>query len=84
MTSIYLDNLAATVPHPDVVAAMRPFYDGRYFGNPSSPHHAGTEPRRAVEEARARVAAWIGAAPDEILFTASGSDPSPCTHRNRG
>ena len=53
---------------------MLPFLGGRNFGNPSSPHHLGEEPRRAVETARERMAGLLSALPEEILFTASGSE----------
>jgi len=52
---------------------MRPFLDGA-FGNPSSLHHEGRVAREAVETARAQVAALIGAEPDEIIFTGSGTE----------
>jgi cysteine desulfurase len=74
MRLVYLDNLAATRPHPDVVAGMLPYLGEPHYGNPSSPHRFGEEPQRAVEKARQRVARLIGADPSEILFTASGSE----------
>ncbi len=74
MRSLNLDNLSATVPHPQVVSSMLPFLGGKKFGNPSSPHHLGEEPRRAVETARERMAGLLSALPEEILFTASGSE----------
>jgi cysteine desulfurase len=45
-----------------------------FFGNPSSGHRYADAPRRALAEARAQVAALIGARPAEIVFTASGSE----------
>ncbi|MFI0733618.1 hypothetical protein ACH4S9_32110 [Streptomyces sp. NPDC021225] len=45
-----------------------------FFGNPSSSHHYSAEPRWAPAEARAQVAALVGARADEAVFTASGSE----------
>src|SRR5262245_49491507 len=70
---IYLDYNATTSLDPAVADAMRPFLTGR-FGNPSSSHVAGREARAAVEAARASVAALIGAAPPEVVFTSGGSE----------
>ncbi len=52
---------------------MGPFLCGA-FGNPSSLHYEGRVARAAVEKARAQVAALIGAEPEEIIFTASGTE----------
>ncbi len=70
---VYLDYNATTPTDPRVAEAMRPFLTG-FFGNPSSAHFAGREARRAVEKARAQVAAAIGALPEEIVFTSGGSE----------
>jgi cysteine desulfurase len=71
---IYLDNNATTPIVPEVFDAMRPFLDAD-FGNPSSAHAAGREPRKAVESARESVAGLIGAAsPDDIVFTSGGTE----------
>jgi cysteine desulfurase len=70
---IYADHAATTRPAPEVAAAMAP-YLGERFGNASSVHRRGEAAREALEEARARVAALIGASPEEIVFTASGSE----------
>ncbi len=70
---IYLDYNATTPTDPRVAEAMRPFLTG-YFGNPSSDHRAGREARRAVDQARVRVASSIGARPDEIIFTSGGTE----------
>src|SRR5262249_13134053 len=56
-----------------VAEAMLPFHS-EVFGSPSSPHGAGATARRATEEARAQVAALVGAEPDEILFTSSATE----------
>jgi cysteine desulfurase len=71
---IYLDNHATTPPDPRVLAAMRPFWE-RCFANPASVEHAlGREAEAAVEEARAAVAALIGAEPSEIVFTSGATE----------
>lgn len=73
MRHVYLDHNATTPVDPRVRDAMEPWLGGR-FGNPSSIHHRGREARAAVEGARERVAALLGAQPGEIVFTASGTE----------
>ena len=73
MTRLYLDRNAATPLLPEVLAAMLPFLK-ESFGNPQSLHRDGQAVLEATEEARERVARLIGAAADEIVFTASGSE----------
>jgi cysteine desulfurase len=70
---IYLDAISAVPPRPEAVAAMQPYLT-EAWGNPMAPHAAGDRPRAALEQARADVAALIGADPREIIFTASGSE----------
>ncbi|MCX4545993.1 cysteine desulfurase family protein [Streptomyces sp. NBC_01565] len=70
---LYLDYNATTPVDPRVAEAMEP-YLARWFGNPSSGHAYGAEPKQALERARRQVAALIGARPDEIVFTGSGSE----------
>jgi cysteine desulfurase len=70
---VYADHAATTPPAPEVVEAMAPLL-GAGFGNPSSVHRRGQAAREALETARARVADLIGAAPEEVVFTASGSE----------
>ena len=70
---IYLDHNATTPLDPSVWEAMAGILrDG--FGNPSSLHWFGQQARAAVDTARGQVAALIGAAPSEIVFTASGTE----------
>jgi len=72
-TPIYLDHAATTPVAPEVVEAMLPWLrDG--FGNPSSLHSVGRAARNAVDEARDRVAAALGCAAREVVFTAGGSE----------
>ncbi|MGW2741728.1 cysteine desulfurase family protein [Streptomyces sp. NPDC001450] len=70
---IYLDYNATTPVDPRVAEAMLPHLTD-FFGNPSSSHLYGAEPKAALENARAQVAGLIGARCDEIVFTASGSE----------
>jgi cysteine desulfurase len=70
---VYLDHNATTPLDPRVLEAMLPFLR-EDFGNPSSLHWFGQRARAACEEARASVAALVGAEPAEIVFTASGSE----------
>lgn len=70
---IYLDNAATTKVSKEILdAVLHTAYDN--YGNPSSLHAAGTNARKAVEKARKQIADFIGAFPDEIVFTAGGSE----------
>lgn len=73
MKRVYLDHAATTPAHPKVVEAMMPYFTGK-FGNPSNLHDVGREAKNAVEDARAKTAALIGARPEELFFTASGAE----------
>jgi cysteine desulfurase len=70
---IYMDYAATSPLAPGVLDAMLPYLSDR-FGNPSSLYSVGREARRAVESARQKVASAIGAQPDEIIFTGSGTE----------
>ena len=70
---VYLDHNASTPVHPEVVAEMLPYF-GERFGNPSSVHGFGREARAGVDTARERVARFLGAAPDEGVFTSGGTE----------
>mgnify|MGYP000911002839 FL=1 len=70
---VYLDHSATTAVDESVLAAMLPFFRSS-FGNPNSLHAWGREVRKAVDEAREKVAALIGAQPQEVLFTGGGSE----------
>lgn len=74
MKRIYLDHGATTAVHPDVLAAMLPYFSGTY-GNPSSVYEEGRSAHAGLQRARAQVAAAVGAAdPSEIVFTGGGSE----------
>lgn len=73
MKKIYLDYAATTPTAPEVIETMLPYFKN-IFGNPSSLHSLGQEARRAVEEAREKVASFIGANPEEITFTSGGTE----------
>jgi len=71
---VYLDCHATTPVDPQVVAAMVPFFT-EHFGNPASTTHAyGWEADAAIQQARATVAAAIGASPEEIVFTSGATE----------
>ncbi|MBU0502438.1 MAG: cysteine desulfurase, partial [Candidatus Margulisbacteria bacterium] len=73
MRQIYLDHAATTPAHPEVVAAMQPYFSEK-FGNASSVHSMGREARAAIEKARDSVAALLGAKSEEIIFTSGGTE----------
>jgi cysteine desulfurase len=73
MDLIYLDNNATTPALPAVWEAMRP-YLADVYGNPASAHRAGRRARQALEDARERVAALLGAHPDEVVFTSGATE----------
>ncbi len=71
--TIYLDHAATTYVKPEVFEAMKPYFC-QHFGNASSIYGIGRESKKAVEEAREKVAKAIGAQAREIYFTGSGSE----------
>jgi cysteine desulfurase len=72
--AIYLDNNASAPVVPEVWAAMQPFLGGDRPGNPASSHGFGRHARRALEDARERVASLLDAHPDEVLFTSGATE----------
>lgn len=70
---IYLDNAATTRTAPEVVEAMLPYFSD-CFGNPSSIYGPGSKAKKAVNEARHTIAESLGVKPEEIYFTAGGSE----------
>ncbi|AEF17482.1 MULTISPECIES: cysteine desulfurase NifS [Thermoanaerobacterium] len=73
MNRIYLDNAATTPLRKEVLDVMMPYLNSR-FGNPSSLYSYGQEAKKAIEEARDKVAAAICANADEIFFTSGGTE----------
>jgi len=71
--ALYLDHNATTPLHADALKAMLPWLES-HFGNSSSVHQFGRQARKALDEARSHVAALIGASPEEIFFTGSGTE----------
>lgn len=70
---IYLDNAATTKTAPEVVEAMLPYFT-EYYGNPSSVYSFASGNKEKINEQRERIAEMLGAAPNEIYFTAGGSE----------
>lgn len=73
MKVIYFDNNATTRTAPEVLEEMLPYFCEKY-GNASSMHTFGGSNKRAIEKARAQVAALINAEPGEIIFTSGGTE----------
>ena len=73
MKRIYLDNASITPTRKEAIKEMMVYY-GKEYGNPSSIHTEGVNAKKALEEARKTLALSINAHPDEIIFTASGTE----------
>jgi cysteine desulfurase len=71
--TIYLDHAAATPVDPRVLALMQPFFSDNFY-NPSANYAAASDVRKNLEAARSKVAHWLGARSNEIIFTAGGSE----------
>jgi cysteine desulfurase len=71
--TVYVDNNATTKVAPEVLEAMLPYFS-EYYGNPSSMHFFGGQVQRKVDEAREKVADFLGAEPSEIVFTSCGTE----------
>lgn len=72
-TAIYLDYAAATPLSDEVLAAMAPYFQEKFY-NPSASYNAGKEIRADIEKARASVASWFGAKSAEVIFTAGATE----------
>ena len=70
---VYLDYNGTTPHAPEVIEAMRPFIETE-FGNPSSTHWYGIQPKKAVEAARGQVAELLNCRSDEVFFTSGGTE----------
>jgi cysteine desulfurase len=73
MDRIYLDHNATTPLHPAALQAMQRLF-AEEFGNPSSQHRHGQRAKALLEQARSRMAGFIGAAPKDVLFCGSGTE----------
>ena len=73
MDTIYVDNNATTRVAPEVLEAMIPYFSELY-GNPSSMHKFGGKVGFEIKSAREKIAALIGASPEEIVFTSCGTE----------
>ena len=73
MKNVYLDYSATTPVKEEVLKEMLPYFSDMY-GNPSSLYTMGLESKDAITKAREQLAALIGAAPAEIIFTGSGTE----------
>ena len=70
---VYLDHNASTPVHPEVVAEMLPYFT-EIYGNPSSIHAFGRDAREGVDQARERIARFLGVSPQELVFTSGGTE----------
>ena len=70
---IYLDYNATTPHDPEVIEAMRPYFEEE-FGNPSSSHYYGSKPKQAVARARRQIGSLINCQPEEVIFTSGGTE----------
>ncbi len=73
MREVYLDNNATTMVAREVLDEMLPYFHD-YYGNPSSMHSFGGKVARKLADARQRIAALLGADPEEIIFTSCGTE----------
>jgi cysteine desulfurase len=73
MKKVYLDYAATAPTDPQVLSAMQPYFFDK-FGNASSLHAYGQEAKKALEDSREVLAEFIGAAPEEIVFTSGGTE----------
>jgi cysteine desulfurase len=73
MKNIYLDYAATAPCDPEVLKTMEPYFFNKY-GNASSLHAFGQEAKKAVEDSRETLAVFLGARPEEIIFTSGGTE----------
>ena len=70
---IYMDNAATTPVYPEVYEAMKPYFS-EVYSNPSAVYTFAGKAGRAVDDARQTIASVINAKPEEVYFTAGGSE----------
>ena len=73
MANVYFDHNSTTALKPQVLKAMMPYMTNQH-GNPASQHSYGRNAHEAIEQARRQVAQAIGAQPNQVIFTASGTE----------
>lgn len=73
MKQVYLDYAATTPTDPEVIKAMQPYFFDK-FGNASSIYSLGQEAHAAIEDSRSILASFLGARPEEIVFTSGGTE----------
>lgn len=77
---VYLDNAATTPVHPGVVKTMLPYFSQK-FGNASEPHQWGIQAKEAIEKSRKKIADFLGAEPEEIIFTSCATESINLAHK---
>jgi cysteine desulfurase len=70
---IYVDHAATSPLHPEVLDAMLPYFE-THFGNPSSIHQIGRQARRALDQARRRIAESLNVSEQTLVFTSGGTE----------
>jgi len=70
---VYFDNNATTMIAPEVLDAMKPFFND-HWGNPSSAYQFGSRLNKWIVNAREQVSDFIGARPEEVIFTSCGTE----------
>lgn len=73
MKKVYLDHAATSPIKPEVFKAIKPYLQDK-FGNPSSIHSFGQEARKAIDEAREKLAQFFNCQPGEVIFTSGGTE----------
>jgi len=80
MKNIYLDNAATTRVAPEVLNVMIPYFI-KIYGNPSEYHKMGMDSRKAIEEARGKIAGFLGTKAETIIFTSCATESINLSHK---